>query len=243
VTETSNEFLQVKVYAQDPEALRKETRPVMIAIEPHDILPIGMVGLTANVMPFNNIKTMGCVTSIAYKVPLVKHIFTWVGSGSADKENIIATIRAGFSPMICVGGAHEVIYMKNRNEYVLYLKHHLGYVKLAMQQGIDIVPTFVFGQRYAWDFFVPEASWVHSIGRKIGFIPMMFTGLWGLPMGPPKQVPLTVVLGAPIAVPHLESPSSKVLEEYNDKVIESLRRIFNENKDKHGAARCTLTIM
>lgn len=233
----------MKVYVEDAEALMKKTEPVIFAIEPHDILPVCMAALADPVNVFPGIHAEGCVTSIAYKIPILKHIFTWVGSGSIDKKNLIRMISKGKSPMICIGGAHEVIYMKNRTEYVLYMHSRFGYIKLAMEQGIDIVPTFAFGQRHAWDFYVPGADWIHALGRKIGFIPMIFFGLWGIPLGPPKRTPVTVVIGAPIAVPKIKNPTLEQLSEYSAKVIESVKRIFEENKDKHGAAGCTLKVL
>lgn len=232
------------MYAEDAEALMQRNRPVIFALEPHDILPLSMAALSDAVQVFPGIRARGCVTSIAYKIPILKHVFTWVGSGSIDKENVVDMISKGESPMICVGGAHEVIYMENSSEYVLYMSPRLGYVKIAMQQGVDIVPMFAFGQRNLWDYYIPSSTWLHSLGRKIGFIPLIYTGMWGLPLAPPKAGgQVTVVLGAPVEIPKIAEPTPEQLAEYALKVIEGVQRIFEENKDKNGAAGCTLKIL
>lgn len=63
--------------------------------------------------------------------------------------------------------------MENHNETVLFLKNRFGLVKLAFQYGIPLVPSFTFGQRVSYDFWVPKSKLIHSIGRKVGFIPIM----------------------------------------------------------------------
>eukprot|EP00600_Ochromonadales_sp_CCMP1393_P018447 CAMPEP_0175033000 /NCGR_PEP_ID=MMETSP0005-20121125/21747_1 /TAXON_ID=420556 /ORGANISM="Ochromonas sp., Strain CCMP1393" /LENGTH=117 /DNA_ID=CAMNT_0016293551 /DNA_START=450 /DNA_END=800 /DNA_ORIENTATION=+ len=44
-----------------------------------------------------------------------------------------------------------------------------------------------------------------QLGRQIGFIPLVFCGVGGLLYGPPKPVPLNVVVGKPISVPDLQT--------------------------------------
>ena len=49
---------------------------------------------------------------------------------------MIRMIKEGVSPVICPGGVQEASLITNTKECVLYLTKRLGFVKLAMQQGI-----------------------------------------------------------------------------------------------------------
>ncbi|KAJ1387311.1 hypothetical protein B484DRAFT_409938 [Ochromonadaceae sp. CCMP2298] len=79
----------------------------------------------------------------------------------------------------------------------------MGIVKIAAQFGVPLVPTFTFNQRAAFDFYIPRAGFLHKLGRKIGFIPLYYSGWLGIPYGQPKPVPLTLVVGSPIMVPKM----------------------------------------
>ena len=57
---------------------------------------------------------------------------------------MIRMIKEGISPVICPGGVQEASLITNPKECVLYLTKRLGFVKLAMQQGIaGHLPIFI----------------------------------------------------------------------------------------------------
>lgn len=114
-----------------------------------------------------------------------------------------------------------------------------------MQNEATIVPTFAFGQRAAWDFWVPPFKWLHKMGRKAGFIPLVFFGVGGLPLTQAKSVPITLVMGKPIKVhklPEGEEITTEKLQPYLDEFIAATERIFEKNKDKFGMGHCKLVI-
>lgn len=96
----------------------------------------------------------------------------------------------------------------NKNkECVLYLRKRMGIVKMAALHGVAIVPTFTFNQRAAFNFWIPQWRWLHKLGRRLGFIPLMFSGLWGIPYAMPAPTQLNLVVGEPIPVPKMEGES------------------------------------
>ena len=135
---------------------------------------------------------------------------------------------------MCPGGAQEVILMKDETEIVLFLKSRYGLVKLAMQYGVPLVPVFTFGQRATYSYYVPKSPFIHWVGRKIGFIPMIFCGIFGLPFTPPLSKQLTVVVGEPIEIPKIDHPTSEQLKQYHTKLIESYEHLYNKFKDEYG---------
>jgi hypothetical protein len=59
-------------------------------------------------------------------------------------------------------------------------------------------------QRAAFNFWIPQWRWLHKLGRRMGFIPLMFSGIWGIPYAMPAPTPLNLVVGKPIVVPKME---------------------------------------
>lgn len=53
-----------------------------------------------------------------------------------------------------VGGVREIFYMEKGRE-VAFLSKRQGFVKLAIQQGVDIIPCFAFGQTASYDWWKP----------------------------------------------------------------------------------------
>lgn len=164
----------------------KTSGTAIFAIEPHDVLPLSIIGFNDCLKGIPGHRCLGIVTSFCFNMPFMKHIYTWVNAASADKKNIIRMIKSGISPVICPGGVQEVTLMENDHECVLYLKSRLGFVKLAIQQGTPIIPVFSFGLRNTFDCWLPKNKWVQKMGRQVGFMPLIFFGMWSLPFSPGK---------------------------------------------------------
>jgi 1-acyl-sn-glycerol-3-phosphate acyltransferase len=107
-------------------------------------------------------------------VPIIKHIYTWVNAVPADKSNIQKMIKNGISPVLCPGGVQEVTLMKSDKECVLYLNSRFGFIKLALQYGVPIIPCFCFGLRKTFAFHVPQDRYSKYIGRVTGVQPVLF---------------------------------------------------------------------
>lgn len=144
--------------------------------------------------------------------------------------------------LVCSSGVQEVTLMENEDECVLYLNSRLGFVKLAMQFGVPIVPVFSFGLRKSYSFWAPKSKIWANIGRKIGFLPMMIFGMWGLPMGPPKECEYTNVIGRPIPVPQIAEPTQEDVKKYHALYVEALTALFEKNKARCGMAQIKLRI-
>lgn len=129
------EYFSVKVYCLDIDAVNS-TGPAFFAVEPHDVLPCGLHSFSDYCQFFKGHKTIGCVTSAMFKVPLMRHFLSWASATSAEKSNIEYLISKGYSPTICPGGVQEVLNMKSNKECVLFLKSRKGIVKLAIKHGL-----------------------------------------------------------------------------------------------------------
>ncbi len=224
--------------------LIRKCGPAIIAMEPHDVLPISIFSFNSclNSMPGHN--CVGCVTSACFNIPIMRHMYTWFNIISVEKQNIVKLLGQGISPIIIPGGVAEVSYLKTCDtECVLFLKSRFGFIKLAMQQGVPIIPVFSFGLRQTFSFWAPSSPWVAKLGRMIGFLPMVIVGLWGIPFGPGKPSNYVNVVGAPITVVQSDSPSEEQLLVYQEQYFAALRSIFETHKEAYGMANIQLRIV
>lgn len=179
------EFFRIKLVLEDPTAV-ENSGVAIFALEPHDVLPLSIFALNDFFGGIKGHSTLGCLTGACFKIPLMRHMYTWVNAHSIDKKSVQKMLANKISPVLCPGGVQEVLLMENDSECVLFLKSRMGFVKLAMQNDAALVPVFSFGLRNMFSFWAPKSKFVKSIGRQIGFLPMLFFGMWGVPFGPAK---------------------------------------------------------
>ena len=240
----ATKYFQLRVVIMDEEKLNR-AKLCFFGLEPHDILPIGIFSLSKYIGAFGNRSIIGSMTSIVFKIPLIKHIYTWVDAVPAEKNVLTKHLQNGDSCMLCPGGVKEVALIAHAkpNEVVLYLQERHGFIKLCLTNGAAIVPYICFGQRNCFSYWMPTSSWFVSFGRKAGFLPMMYFGLWGLPLGPPKPCQITAVCGVPIEVPGIiENPTNEQIKHYKDLFIEGTRALYDANKALYGDPNTKLII-
>ena len=128
---------------------------------------------------------------------------TWVRCGSVDKKSFIKKLQKQESLVFVPGGVQEVTLMdpKNPNDLILYLKSRKGFIKLALLHGSPIIPVFCFNCDNSYQYWFPKSPFVNALARKIGFLPLVFWGRFGIPFGIPKTQNVHVVIGSPIDVP------------------------------------------
>lgn len=183
---------------------------------------------------FPNHSFYACVTSACFSIPGMRHIYNWSCATSVAKKELLRLIHKGRSPTLCPGGAQEVTNMTSPHakECYLYLRSRFGMIKIASQTGAPLLPCFAFNQRKVYSFWIPQWKWLHTLGRKIGFIPLIFFGIFNIPFAQPKPNPITLVMGNPIKVPKLSIDAKKEeLEPYLLQFIAEIERIYEENKE------------
>lgn len=241
VIKKSANYLGLRVYHEDVKALN-DTGKCIFMIEPHDVLPVGICGFHDKILGLDK-SVIGCLSSACFAVPLMRHMYTWLRCGNVNKKSLVKALKEDHSIVICPGGAQEVTYMKKNTEIILYIKSRFGLVKLALETGTPMVPSFCFGQRQTYSFWVPQHTGLQKMCRQFGFIPVFFFGYFGIPFAPPKPAELVLVTGSVIRVPQIETPTKADLEKYQEVLIKELERIFEENKSLHGMGDCSLKII
>ena len=100
----------------------------------------------------------------ALKMPVFRHLLGWVGAVGASKQSMLRTLRNGDSLCLIPGGIAEMFLsrpgQKNTHSALVLRRFHRihhtgqdtvllnnrkGFVRLALEAGVDLVPTYCFG--------------------------------------------------------------------------------------------------
>ncbi|XP_066555631.1 diacylglycerol O-acyltransferase 2 [Amia ocellicauda] len=180
-----------------------------------------------------------------FRMPVLREYLMSGGICPVNRDTIdfiLSRNGTGNAVVIVVGGAAESLDCAPGVNAVT-LKNRKGFVKLALQQGADLVPVYSFGENEVYKQLIFEKdSWGRLIQRKIqkllGFAPCLFHGCglfsddtWGIV---PYSKPINTVVGEPITVPRIEKPTEEQVGQYHDMYINSLLKLFEKNKTKFG---------
>ena len=115
-----SEYFKLKVVLEDYDAMRlsAETgKPAIFVLEPHDVLPVSIFSLCdfLGALPGKR-RLIGCISSACFKVPLMRHVWSWVCAESIDRKNVVRLLKEGVSVCLCPGGVREVIEMSIQQE-------------------------------------------------------------------------------------------------------------------------------
>lgn len=199
----------------DEEKNRLEDASLLIySTHPHGVIPIhGYLWCAFCDQHFTSRYGFGALTDIAMRLPLLRHVMTWLSSTTATKRVLLQNMDNGENMYILPGGVSE-IFLACPGRHVIKTPRR-GLMKLALQTGALLVPTYVFG---ANDFYTQLATcgmeklssvktkksdFTNLFGkfqRRISrFARGGFTFFWGQYFSPlPYEVQCSMVLGDPI---------------------------------------------
>lgn len=114
--------------------------------------------------------------------PIVKHVLGIFGIISASKSSMKRALKKS-GPEGCVvlyvGGMAE-LFLSCENNEKLYLLKRKGFIKLALQEGVDVVPIYLFGNTTVLSVLKKGA--LAMISRKLQVSLTYIWGKWGLPI-------------------------------------------------------------
>jgi len=119
--------------------------------------------------------------------------------------------------------------------------YHKGFIRLAMTQGCNVIPTFCFGQN---DIYKQYLNLFHGfrfwLMRQFRVLILFFHGSF---LFIPYFVPIDVVHGEVIQVPKMANPTEEDIEKYHSIYVKETIRLYEENKEKFGYGNRKLVIM
>ncbi|XP_065367473.1 2-acylglycerol O-acyltransferase 2-like [Calliphora vicina] len=237
----------------------KPNRNYLLASFPHGIIGTGIsVNMGNNIGKwlelFPGVRPKIATLDMHFYIPFTRELFRLWGLVSCSKESLTYQLTRSNDPKnkynkdgftsnavaVLVGGAQESLD-SHPGRYVLTLKKRKGFVKIAIRTGSPIVPTFSFGEV---DIFDQVANPPESLLRKVQTLVKKLTGVSPLiVLGRgffqysfgflPQRKHIVQVVGAPIEVEKMDTPSAEYVNEIHQKVIDSLNEMFEKYKHKY----------
>lgn len=187
-------------------------------------------------------------------MPIQREILFSCGISSASGNSLTALLKQSNNPFdesnrdgftsnavgLIVGGAREA-FITIPNAYKCYLKKRKGFIRIALQTGASLVPAISFGENETYEIidYQPD-SWIRAIQSTVerftkqpmthyngrGYLQYNFGMI-------PKRHPITTVIGAPIHLKTILSPSNQEINKTHSLFCAKLNELFEEHKSKY----------
>ena len=171
--------------------MQEHGKQYILACQPHGVL--SFTGICSAIVLNDGWRgkiPTGVATALLY-TPLLKHVMGIFWLVSASKASLKRHFRKykgdGIqgSMVLYVGGMAE-LFLSHPEEETLYLKNRKGFIKLALQEGVDVIPIYMFGNTSILS--VLQSGWLAKLSRKYQLSLTYFWGRWGLPIPRDEKV-------------------------------------------------------
>ncbi len=122
------------------------------------------------------------IASVMFNVPIFASLLRWLGCVEADGKVMSKVLETGqcfvlpdgivgvrllncfvFCPLIIFLGA----YHSSRTDERIFLKQRKGFVRIAIENQVPIIPVYCFGHTQLFDVYPTTSSWIVSLSRKV----------------------------------------------------------------------------
>eukprot|EP00605_Chrysophyceae_sp_TOSAG23-4_P002906 GSChrysophyteH1.ASY1.ANO1.3201.1 assembled CDS len=184
--------------------------------------------------------------SILFYIPVVREILLALGNVDAGANTAKKQLQKKRSLLIFVGGEKEQL-MTEPNSHKIYCRSRFGFVKLALQHGVELVPMYTFGENEIYHISHAFHDIRHWLQRNLSIGISLFYGRGLLCMKPLEGVDLAMEIGPPVPLPKkfknnakggvdVIDPSREDIESYHAAFIAAQSSLFEKTKGKHGVA-------
>lgn len=183
------------------------------------------------------------------KLPVTRELVLGCGLCSASERSLKCLLSQSNDPLhesnhdgysanavgLVVGGARETFFTRP-NAYSCVIKKRRGFIRIALQSGVPLVPALSFGENdlYEANEVKPDSLWYRLIKspslRYANRVPPLHKGRFGLI---PNRHPITTVIGAPIQLKKTPMPTSEEIEETFELFCTRLMELFESHKNKY----------
>ncbi|KAK1134839.1 hypothetical protein K0M31_007608 [Melipona bicolor] len=219
---------------------------------PHGVLCTGICGAFGTDVAgyrelFPHIECRIVILDRHFNTPIFREYcrITCSASSSPESMNLLLSTKpeapyTGRVTILIVGGAAEAAESKP-GTYRILIKRRKGFIRLALKNGVPIVPVCSFGETNLFDQLTfTEGSFMKKlqnyIRKKIGVPPVYLIGRGFSQYCMsfiPHRTPVTVVVGSPMDLPKIEEPTEEQINEYHEKFVEHLVNFFEKEKHKY----------
>ena len=155
-----------------------------------------------------------------FRIPLIRTVLPWLGGVEGTRDNALQALNQGHLVVCYPNGARET-FKRPQGRYLLRWETALGFVRLAAQAGVPIIPFAGFGVDDT--FFYPPGE--ERLGLQLSAhekyrMPLVM-GLGPLPL----PVRLTFAVGKPHEPPPADAPESR-LKAFRDRIAASVAHLL-----------------
>jgi Diacylglycerol acyltransferase len=150
------------------EEIRTGRKNYLCIFQPHGVISfVGILSAVyASVPEFVGQLPTAVADALLY-TPILKHVLGIFNLISASKQSLQKTMKkkgVHGTIVLYVGGMAE-LFLSCHTEEKLYLLKRKGFIKLALQEGVDIVPVYLFGNTTVLSIL--KTGFLANISRKV----------------------------------------------------------------------------
>ena len=170
-------------------------------------------------------------------IPFARDLTLWMGAVDASRSSASKVLEKDISVCVYPGGSKEIFKTNPASTVTrLVLKERKGFIKLAIAHGADLVPVFVFGEKYLYSMWRPPRRIWQTL-LKTYKVPLIF--FWGqFGTWVPYRKSLGVVYGKSIPVQQEDKPSEESVERLHKEYVAAIVTLFEEYKEQFGYDDC-----
>ncbi|KAG3111940.1 hypothetical protein PI125_g8672 [Phytophthora idaei] len=230
-----NKFLRVKIIREQELDSNKQ---YIFGFHPHGIIVLSRIaifgGSFEDIFPGITYRILGA--SPMFYIPLGRELCLWMGGVDASRSTSEKVLKEGNSIVVYPGGVAGIFKTNpNSKETQIVLKNRLGFVKLAMNHGADLVPTFVFGEKWLYNMWNPPKGVIDFFRKMLGIPVLVFWGkFWWMPKAPEEGKRYGLVYGKPITTKLNPTPTEEEIRAIHTQYVAEIERIFELYKLEFG---------
>lgn len=130
---------------------------------------------------------------VVSKAPLVGPFVRRLGSVPASSGGAHRVFTHGEKVLVYPGGDLDAFRPSSRRDEVVFGARR-GYVRLALREGVPVVPVVSAGSHAGWWVVDDGRAWAKALGThrflRTDVLPLTWSLPWGLTLGAPPYVPL-----------------------------------------------------
>lgn len=216
----------------------------VMAFHPHGIMPTTAMWLLFTEQwrqLFPGVHPCLLTASVLHQIPLSRDVMQTYGSREVTRQAFTSTLEQKQSVMLVPGGQAEMLEQHSgRKEVRVYTKHK-GFIRVAIEHGTPLVPVLSFKEGELMDNVkapMLQRWFVKNLAFPFPYFPY---GRGFLPI--PRKVDTTVVVGAPIRVQKIASPTADDVDKVHVQYFAALEEMFHKYKDEANCADYKLVLI
>jgi len=135
--------------------LAPEKGPYIIGCFPHGIIPFSVfcnwfTNGTNMDEKFPGLEWRIALLKISTQIPFFAQLMKVLGAITTDRSSMENSLKSGKSVVIVPGGAEESL-LSRPSELAIIIRNRKGFIKVAVDQGVPLVPVLAFGENLVYN--------------------------------------------------------------------------------------------